>query len=361
MRYEIINDKNVVEPSVVRQLHEVLDRQVDRLDKYFKDYRKPVLLEVHSKKPGPKTYLITLLIDLRSKPLVIKNKSDDPIEAFMRGFDALQHNLVKQLRKERRMHQRNRKILIETRLEEVVEPLLEFKQENDPEMFVKLVQKAMPHLIGYLRRRISQANITHTLRKEAMKAEDLMNELYLRIYDRFDPDALSDKHKIYTWLYQQADQLLAEVIDIHGETELKESIEVIQKRHNRTMEENYSIEADGDYLMNEEFDDPTYHNNDPLFTEGLYDFYDFILDDNTQEQLEQETEFDLMDEDQQAAIHRMMYNLSDFKRSIFDLYAYEHMAVNDIALVKDVPIPQVEEVLEEIKTFMHSTLLQTND
>lgn len=361
MRYEIINDKNVVEPSVVRQLREVLDRQADRLDKYFKDYRKPIVLEVHSKKPGPNTYLITLIIDLRTKPIVIKNKSSDPIEAFMKGFDAMRHNLVKQLRMERRLHQRNRKILFETRLEEVVEPLLEFKKERDPEMFVTLVKKAMPHLIGYLRRRISQANITHTLRKEAMKAEDLMNELYLRIYDRFDPHQLADKQQIYTWLYQQADLLLREVIDTHGVVTRQESIEVLQKRHNRSMEEHYSVEADGDYLMYEEFDDPTYHNNDPLFAEGLYDFYDFIIDDNTQEQLEQETEFDLMDEDKQAAVHRMMYNLSDFKRSIFDLYAYEHMSVKDIALVKDIPPAQVEEVLEEIKSFMHSTLLQVNE
>ncbi len=361
MRYEIINDKNVVEPSVVRQLDEMLERQAPKLDRYVQEYRKPLVLEVHSKKPGPTTYLITLILDLRTKPVVIKNKSSDPIQAFMKGFDALRHNLVKQLRMERRMHQRRRKELLESRLQEVVEPLVAFKEEQDPDMFVNLIKKAMPHLIGYLRRRISQANVTHTLRKEAKKAEDLANELYLRMYDRFDPARITNKHQFYTWLYQQADQLLTEVIDVHDERGLQESVEVLQKQHNRTMEENYSVDADGDYMMQEDFDDPTYHNNDPLFTEGLYDFYDFILDDNTQEQLEAETEFDLMDDAQQAAIHRMLYNLSDFKRSIFDLYAYEHLSEEDIALVKDVEVEKVSQVLEEIKQFMHSTLLQVNE
>lgn len=357
MRYEIINDKNVVEASVVRQLEALLERQADRLDKYVKAYKKPLVLEVHSKKPGPNTYLITLLLDLRSKPLVVKNKDADPVTAFSNGFNALRHKLTQQLQIERRQHQRYRKGLLQARVEEVVEPLLSFKEEQDPAMFARLIKKAMPHLIGYLRRRIKQANITHTLRKEAMKAEDLMNELYLRLYNRFDTSMASHKQQVYMWLYQEADRLLAEVIDQHGVTALQEDIEVLQKPINQTMEEQYSIDADGDYMMIEEFDDPSYGFNDTQFAAGLYDVYTYLLDDHTQEFLDAETEFDLMNEDQQAAMHRMMYSLSDFKRSILDLYAYEHLSIEDIAIIKNVPNEKVEAALAEVKAIMHAALL----
>lgn len=353
MRYEIIHDKNVVEPSVIRQMEEILAKQATKLDRYITNYSKPLVLEVHVKKPGPATYLITQLVDMKTKPLVIKNKEDDPIAAFMKGFDAIRHRLIKQMRKERRQYQRNRKMIIAARLEEIAEPLEAVRQEQDPELFTALLKKVLPHLVGYIRRRIRQANMTHTLRKKAMKAEDLVDELYLQLYEHFDEAPTGNPQEFYSWLYRQADLLLKEVIHLEQTNEnMAVSVEEWKKKHNKSMEENYSVDADGDYLMSEEFDDPTYHNNDPLFNQGVMELYDFILDDDAQEKMEEQTEFDLMDEEQQLALQRLFLELPDYKRSILDLYIYEQMSIEEIAEVKDVSPPDIGQVLDEVKQLM---------
>lgn len=358
MRYEVISDKNVVESTWVGLLNERMAKATSRLDKFFTNYRKPVTIELHIKKPGNRTYLLTLFADLLSRPVVLSLKGDNPPEVFQRLFDAFKLTLIQQLRTEQRQHLRRKKVQIEERVEELQEPLLEFREENEPELFMVLVKKAVPNLIGYLRRRVRAAQIAAVLRKEAMKAEDLVDELYLRIYNKYREAPLQDSRRFINWLYAYADELLCEVIDTHGVQGLETSIELIERKANHEMEEVYSVEADGDWMMQEDFDDPTYHYGDPLFEQALLEYNDFFSDEDTAAKTDTLTEFDLLDEEQQQSLHRMLYNLPEFYRSTFDLYTLEKLSVEDIALIKRTDTATINKVLKDIREFMYSTLIQ---
>lgn len=358
MRYEVISDKNVVETTWIGQLNDKMAKATSRLDKFFTNYRKPITIELHIKKPGNRTYLLTLFADLLSRPVVLSLKGDNPAEVFQRLFDAFKLTLIQQLRTEQRQHLKRRKIQVEERVEELQEPFLEFREENEPELFMVLVKKAVPGLIGYLRRRVKAAQIAAILRKEAMKPEDLVDELYLRIYRKYREAPLHDSRLFINWLYAYADELLNEVIDTHEVQGLTTSVELIQRKANHEMEEVYSVEADGDRLMQEEFDDPTYHYGDPLFEQALLEYNDFFADKDTAMQTDSLTEFDLLDEEQQQSLHRMLYNLPEFYRSTFDLYTLEKMSIEDIALVKRADTATITKVLKDIREFMYSTLIQ---
>jgi DNA-directed RNA polymerase specialized sigma24 family protein len=302
--------------------------------------------------------LLTLLADLAARPVVLSRKGDQPVDVFQRLFDAFKLSLIQQLRTEQRQHLKRKRVELELRVEELQEPLIEFREENQPELFMLLVKKAVPGLIGYIRRRVNAAQIASVLRKEAMKPEDLVDELYLRIYNKYRQAPLDDSRQFINWLYGYADELLQEVMDKHGVEGLVSSVEVWQRKANHEMEEVYNVEADGDWMMQEDFDDPTYHTGDPLFNQALLEYNDFFVDDETAAQTEALTEFDLLDEERQQSLHRMLYNLPEFYRSTFDLYTLEKLSIEDIALIKRTDTATVTRVLHEIREFMYSTLIQ---
>lgn len=355
MRYQIISDKGAVEPNTVKLLEEKITKQIGKVERLVGHYRKPIVLEVHVKKPGANTYLVSYLADLVSKPVISKTSGIEAGEAAAKAFEGFIQALVQQLKMERRLHQRRRTEALDMRTADVMEPLVELKKDEAKDAFVSLLQKSFPNLVGYFRRQMKLAAMTHTLRRQGLNAEDLVAELYLKLYDRMDEDEIRKSGTLYAWVLIHADLMMTDFLRMHALTE-HESVERLAMAETRTMEESYSREADGDYIMNEDLDDPAYQNFDPEYEASLQHFYDHFTDEDEADRITDEADREVTDEERLVAVHNLMYSLSDFKRSIYDLYLFEGLSEEDIALVKRTDVATVQKALDEVKRFMKEAI-----
>ena len=355
MRYQIISDKGAVEPHAVKTLEDKIEKQLGKVERLVGHYRKPLVLEVHVKKPGANAYLVSYLADLVSKPVISKGKGIEVGEAAADAFEGFIQALVKQLKLERRIHQRRLTEAMDFRTADIMEPLVELKKDEAKEAFVSLLQKSFPNLVGYFRRRMKLAAMTHTMRRQGLNAEDLVAELYLHLYDKMDEAEIRKSGTLYAWVLTHADKLMTDLLQTHAPSD-HESVERLALAEYRSMEENYSREADGEYIMIEDLDDPTYQNFEPEYEANLQQYFDHFTDEDEPDRIEYEADREWSDENRLVAVHNLMYSLSDFKRSIYDLYLFEGMSEEDIALIKRTDVATIQKALNEVKRFMKEAI-----
>lgn len=358
MKYEILSGNSQIPGYKLNELQALLEKSFNRLKKYLKKYRRPINVEVHIKKTGAGSYMISFVTNLRKKPLIVKEKDKDILRAASLGFESFKNNLVKQLSLEKRHAVRRIKLEDFDRYEELKEPLNILKKEEEKEVFVSLLKKVLPGLKGFIRRRIKQAHISRTLRLKAEKDADLIDELYFRLYDNYTGH-LYDFTEFQKWVYTEAGQLLNEIV--HYEQSRMEpnfSVEQILKTTTRDLSEEYSREADGGFIMMEEFDDPAYLAEDMAQREGLHDYYQIFTDgDETEMKILQKTEDDLSLEELETNIHGLLINLPKFKQNIFDLYMFEHLEIEEIAGIMEMDSEKIRFVIDEVKAVIRESIL----
>jgi RNA polymerase sigma factor (sigma-70 family) len=357
MKFEISSNPKGIKKYELKQVSEMLEKKALKLKKYLKKYRKVITVEVHLKHAGKGVYVMSLIADLKSKPIIIKEKGDDLLKLVVKAFDKFKFVLVKQLAVENRKFSKRRLIDEFDKYREIHQPLTELKKEDDPEVFVALLKKALPGLRGYLRRKVKTAQLSYTLRVKARKAADLVDELYLRLYNKYNGhiDNFQDFQK---WLYNEADRLVDEIIETEKGRTNKESVEQLLKYSNRELEEMYSVDGDGEYVMLDEINDPTYHSGDPLFDEGIEQYYEIFSDEEeTAKGILNKTEDDLSLHELELNIHHLLNTFDSKDQSVFDLYMFEHLEIEDIAVIKDIDAQEVSETIERIKMTLKQKLI----
>jgi RNA polymerase sigma factor (sigma-70 family) len=357
MKFEISSNPKGIHKYELNQVSELLGKKAEKLKKYLKKYRKTITVEVHLKHAGKGMYALSLIADLKSKPIIIKEKGDNLLKLVTEAFEKFKLALIRQLTVERKKFSRRRLLDEFERYREIHQPLTELKKEDDSEVFVALLKKALPGLRGYLRRKVKTAQLSYTLRVKAKKAADLVDELYLRLYNKYNGhiDNFQDFQK---WLYNEADRLVDEIIETEKGRTSKESVEQLLKYSNRELEEIYSVDGDGEYVMLDEINDPTYHSGDPLFDEGIEQYYEIFSDEEEiAKGILNKTEDDLSLHELEMNIHHLLNTFDAKDQSIFDLYMFEHLELEDIAVIKDIEVTKVEETINRIKETLKQKLI----
>ncbi|MCL7763339.1 sigma-70 family RNA polymerase sigma factor [Polaribacter sp. Z014] len=225
--------------------------------------------------------------------------------------------------------------------------LLKLKQEKDQTSFNNLVLKILPEIRKYVNKRLNAAIKTGHFSKKKYKADDIIDQLFIAIYDAIE--AVENEDNFYVWLFKKTNDLLDDVIVEEEFNELFfKNIDDYTKPEWDEMQEKFSTDGGGDLLMIEELDDFTYNHND-------YSLEDVFVEDDEKalaETLDKKLGEDKVNEHIELVVHNMPAEM----RIVFYLCTNQKLQIEEIAEIQKKSIPEVEKLLSDAKKVIQRSL-----
>jgi hypothetical protein len=138
--------------------------------------------------------------------------------------------------------------------------LVQLKFERNQKKFNQLLLKILPEVKKHIKQRLDAAIHNGHFSKGKYRAEDFIDQLFIEVYDSIGE--VNNKNEFYIWLFKKTKELLDNII---VEEEFDDfyfvDINDYSKPERDEMVEKFSIEADGNFVMKEDLDDPSYQNS----------------------------------------------------------------------------------------------------
>lgn len=340
LRHVIRNHRKLLSDSAAQSFETLIEKRVQRLKRLLQNYHKPVTLEFHLSYDG-RLYHLAASLNLRSKHIYVRESAHKPAEMIPALFKRLRQNIIEVLRRERKDHVYKRKERHLTGVAEYVHELDSYFEQKQQELFTNLIKTNVQNIRNYIRRRVQFAEYTGAVEKGSVSVEDLIQELCERLYLRYAAHPL-DPEQFMRWIYTEADAMLAERLQ---EEEFERQLilpleEIIAQREIDT--DSFSIDAEGELVPFDEFDDPSYTHNTYQTTDI---FEDIAVAESIEDQLDERPKSESI----HSLVSKELARLPEYKRSIFDLHVLEDLAIEDIAVIKNTSPKVVQQTIDEVR------------
>ncbi len=341
-------------PAAQSEMQTWLDRQLLKFEKLLGSRSERSEMQIFIKAEGQQFFAVNCNLQIGTKTLNVKSRARKLKEALSEAFKALRSQLREWLRQERTLQQHSRQERQFESFQAVAGNLAEMKQESDRKRFLELLEKSLPALKGYMRRRIRQAEQYRKMHLRAGSAKDLQDELYLRLYDSYRLH-IDSRDEFIVWLYREADRLLSEKLSEDRPADMVGHIEQLRKLERKSMDEEITVDGDGEIVMQDELEE-----SDPDFLpesrkESLYGIH-LVIDE--EEKLLDAIDSGSVDGDPDQRIMKFLAALPQRKQEIYELYYLEELNPEQIALIKEMDVEEVEKTLEEVREYIQDELMK---
>ena len=355
MKTQIENGNPGYGSNALQEMKAWLDRQLLKFEKLLGSRSERAEMQIFIKAEGKHFYKVNCHLQIGAKSLNVKSGSRKLKDALAESFKTLRSRLREYLRQERSLHQCSRQERQFENFHAMADNLAEMNRESEKKHFLDLLEKSLPALKGYLRRRIRQAEQYRQMRLRAGSAKDLLDELYLRLYDSYRLH-IDSRDTFIVWLYREADRLLEERMNVEENDIKVEDIEQLRKQERKSLEEQITVDGDGDIVMQEEFEefDPEF-----LSESREMDIYGLHLIIDEEEKLLDAMESGSGDEDLAKRVMRVLAALPQRQQEVYELYYLEELNPEQIALIKDMNVEEVNKTLEKVREYVQDELLKT--
>jgi len=220
----------------------------------------------------------------------------------------------------------------------VLVELRAYKKDNKRSHFKDAFMKLMPDIKAYVSKNLKMAERKGVIAKGSYQADDFINDLYLYTYEHIDN--ISEATDFHSWLYKQADELLNDTFIYESlEESYIEDLEALSESEWQMLEEKFTRDADGDLIMMEELDDPSYPKVN-------YEAADFFVEDQEAVLIER-LDDEISKERLYNHVNIVLEKLPVVAQSIFDLKTVRGFELEEIAKIKRMPLSQVNELFKE--------------
>jgi len=218
--------------------------------------------------------------------------------------------------------------------------MVQFKKENDKLDFNNLLLKDLHQVKRYITKRLSTALTKGNLPKGKYKVDDFIDQLFIEVYDHFDE--VQNKEELHLWLFKKADELLDDTIaDEEFDDYFFRNIDDYSKPEWDAMEEKFSTDGGGDYVMIDELDDISYPKNDYILN------HVFIEDDK--KQLIDKLDKELGEENIRKHAEMVLHNLPLPMRTVFELATEYQFTLEEIAIIRNQRFEEVSQLMEDAR------------
>lgn len=226
-------------------------------------------------------------------------------------------------------------------ISQAVYTLRKLKEKDDQSSFNLYIQEVFPQISSYLETQLDLAIKKHNLHEGKYKVADFMDELYIKAYDHIHE--IEDGEFFRIWLYRTADKLLADAIteDEFDDFFFKNIDEFTQAEWDE-MEEHYSTDGDGDFVMEEELDDLSYDKND-------YVLRDVFVEDDEEKDIISAIDKKIGHQKFNSHVQSIMPKLSKLSASVLELFSRQKLNHQEIAEIKGISVEQVQQYLDEAR------------
>ncbi len=133
--------------------------------------------------------------------------------------------------------------------------------QNELVVFNQRMVGFLPRIKEFFSWQLSKLEKNNIIPGGKYKAEDLVDDLYIMAYDH-NQKVKGDVH-LFNWLFAKAKELIEDtIIEVDFDNTFFKNIDNYTKVERDEMEERFSVDGDGDLVMEEELDDLSYRKND---------------------------------------------------------------------------------------------------
>lgn len=344
-------------PNLKSQLEQEIASQAGRLERFFKNYPKPVELHAHLSRERSGVYSLAYSLNLRNGVVVYAAERGRDLPAVAKElYPKFKRALKRQLQLERKQYLYERKERRRKSTQLLLEHLRQHHQQSEQESFYNLFARMTPSLRKYLQRQWKEALAERQITAPPIDFQGLLDELYAFVYERFRSDLVTEA-TFETWVYEQAEEFLTRKLEaLDAEVPRALSVETLSEEEMAALDESFSANAEGQPTLLEEFDDISYHNEE------------YTLEDlfpTEEEEAQWLSVLDGEEEPQEWDIARIsrhikmaLARLPREQRAVFDLHVQEKLSPADIARIKHLDERRVEELLREARARVVDFLMQ---
>lgn len=225
--------------------------------------------------------------------------------------------------------------------------LVQFKRENDKAAFNSLLLKTLYQVKRYITARLNTALTKGNLPKGKYKPDDFLDQLFIEGYDHFSE--VKNKKDLHPWFFKKADELLEEaIIDEEFDDYFLKNIDDYSRPEWDEMEEKFSTDGGGDYVMIEDLDDITYPKNDYVLN------HVFVKD--VDKEIIKKLDKDLGEENIRKHTAMVLHNLPHPMRTVFKLSTEYQFNLEEIAIIRNQSFEEVRSLLENARNSIKASL-----
>lgn len=215
--------------------------------------------------------------------------------------------------------------------------------ENDFQQFYKKSLATIPSLKKFAATKLNLAEKEGLINKEFYDANGILDEVFMDVFKTFSNDM--DEKQLKQTLFLKTIQKINHKIEKENQFADDLNIDTILKDELNLLKENYSVEADGDYIFDEDLDDISYKQNS-------FSPAQFILDQPME--LEITGKLDLNDTNlfsdrTRALFGATFYTLPPISKNIIELYVFGNQDILEIAKTLKVSEDTVRKVIDRVK------------
>jgi RNA polymerase sigma factor (sigma-70 family) len=232
--------------------------------------------------------------------------------------------------------------------ESTFQELLKSKQANDMAAFNQQVVQLMPELKHYIDKQLATAIKKGHFTKSKYKAADIIDQLFIEIYDHIDE--VSHENSFISWLYKKTNELLNDIIVEEEFDDLFfKNIDDYSAPEWDAMEEEYSTDGDGDFVLIEDLDDRSYNHND-------YTLNHVFVEDDEKELIEK-IDADLSAKQIKKHIDFVLHNLPLAMRTVFELSVVKQLDAVEVAEIRNSTVDEVKKLLKDAQKALQTSFL----
>ncbi len=340
MDYLVHNPDGSLHQEELTLANSWVEEQMDRIGQVVENQTLPVVVDLYFSKGDSYGLMVSAIINLHGDIIFVREQGRDLQATLGSLSDKMKLAIVKRSyrnKKNNSMDIREQQLLA---LKEYLSDLQEMKKNRTQDVFNQLLKRLLNEVARYIRRRIKAAEMTTAIKRGKFKIQELLDELYLRVYERAEdiPESPSD---INHWLYQLADELLEELFQeiAFEKTHFKDLEKMVESEY-RMLEEAYTVDGEEKIIPLEELDDH----------EGVYERYaaDDLIFGEDENSLLDEITLQLNQKEIHLLIEKELAKLPVFKRTIMDLYLISQMSAEEIAELKGISSREAMAVIREV-------------
>lgn len=215
--------------------------------------------------------------------------------------------------------------------------------------FNQELMRLMPHINSYVGKRLKAATIAGLLNKGMFSPNDFTDQLFIEVYDNWDE--IKDGNGLRPFLFKKVDELLDKSLKYEEFDHLfMDNIDAYSQQEWDTMEEEFSTDGDGDLVMLEELDDPTFSND-------AYKL-DYVFVANDEKDLMEKLDKSLDKERIERHMDLVLAKMPIHMRSVYQLYTDQGFTANEIAIIRQTTLEDVEDLLSIARKLLKDSFVK---
>ena len=214
--------------------------------------------------------------------------------------------------------------------------------------FDKKVLSAVQHLHAYIKHRLYIAESTGVIPKNMYTSNDIIDESISKYYSKginIDLEAMAIKLQLFKIVDNDLNELLKKEA-FHKNTQ---STTTILEEELDTLEEKFTLDADMDYVMDEDLEDISYQQEDKQK-------HLFLYDDNDSSIISAFEMEDISLQHTKKMLGKFYTWLPMNVTDIVDLFIFGKLSFEEISKVKDIEIKRIQRVFESVQRSFRKNL-----